>query len=87
VKIIYDDRFPDNPWWVVWSIKPGERASDPVVVRRYHDMWKRAKEWATEAGIFMCGRSIYHLDTNYRYIGFKDEGDALSFIILFSGQG
>jgi hypothetical protein len=80
LNITHDLTIPEFQWWVTWPKNPVD------TYQEQYDFNRKVTAWADEREMPIRGRSIYHLDTSKRYFGFKSESDALTFIIVWSGD-
>jgi hypothetical protein len=80
LNITYDPTIPDYQWWVTWP------RSTVNTYQEQYDFNRKVTVWAKDRERPIRGRSIFHIDRTKRYFGFQSEGDALTFIIVWSGD-
>lgn len=78
VIITFDEKIPDFQWWVTWQPKGSHQ--------EFYEFKQIVAQWANDRDMPIRGRSIYHMDTTIRYMGFQTESDALTFIIIWTGS-
>jgi hypothetical protein len=78
LNITYDDTIPEFKWWIIWQHTRDHQEQ--------YDFNRKVFAWAKERDMPIKGRSIFHLDTSKRYLGFKTEYDALTFILVWSSD-
>jgi hypothetical protein len=78
LNLKYDTNIPEFNWWVTWKHTGANQEQ--------YDFNRTILAWAAEREMPIRGRSIYHLDSSNRYYGFKTEYDALTFILVWSGD-